>query len=71
MDEKKADLDVDPALTAVANASLRLVLEAVAGALEADPHQFSTRPCATCRAVSGMLGRDFGCVARARSRARP
>lgn len=46
----------------------RLVVEraeAVASVLERDPHQFSTRPCATCRAVTSILGRPFGCVRRA------
>lgn len=42
------------------------VAAAVAGALEADPHTFSSRPCQTCRLVSGLLGRDFGCVAKKR-----
>jgi hypothetical protein len=31
------------------------------GALQADPHQWSNRPCPTCRAISGLVGRKFGC----------
>jgi len=31
--------------------------------LETDPHQWSTRPCATCMAMSTAIGRAFGCVA--------
>ncbi len=31
--------------------------------IEADPHQWSSRPCQTCRAVSLLIGRDFGCNA--------
>lgn len=34
--------------------------------LEEDPHQFSSRGCATCRSVSGIIGRDFGCIAEAK-----
>lgn len=40
--------------------------ETVARLFEADPHQFSTRPCSTCRAVSSLLGRSFGCDAKAK-----
>lgn len=40
------------------------VAEMVAHRFEADPHQFSTRPCATCRDISTALGRPFGCVAK-------
>lgn len=39
--------------------------ETIARLVEADPHQFSTRPCPTCRPVSRLLGRAFGCDARA------
>jgi hypothetical protein len=42
--------------------------EAVARLLETDPHQFSTRGCQTCTGVTAILGRNFGCVAKARGR---
>lgn len=42
------------------------VAELVAGLLEKDPHQWSSRPCPTCNTVTGILGRDFGCNARKR-----
>lgn len=29
--------------------------------IEADPHQWSARPCASCRVVGGIVGRNFGC----------
>jgi hypothetical protein len=29
--------------------------------IEKDPHQWSHRPCATCRTVSAIVGRPFGC----------
>lgn len=31
---------------------------------EKDPHQFSSRPCETCRQISAVLGRAFGCEAK-------
>ena len=37
------------------------VLETALRLLESDPHSFSTRPCQTCRAVSALAGRPFGC----------
>lgn len=38
-----------------------LVAETVARTMETDPHQFGKRPCQTCRAISGLVGRAFGC----------
>jgi hypothetical protein len=46
-----------------------LALERALGELEKDPHQFSTRPCATCRGVSVALFRPFGCSALAEAHA--
>lgn len=40
-------------------------LETAAVLWETDPHQFSTRPCPTCRSLSALLGRSFGCDAKA------
>lgn len=37
-----------------------LLLEALR-ALEQDPHNWSTRGCSTCRAVTTALGQPFGC----------
>ena len=33
-----------------------------------DQHRFSNRPCGTCRTISEMAGKDWGCVAYAKSR---
>lgn len=35
------------------------------GLLDKDGHVYSTRPCATCSTISSLVGREFGCVARA------
>lgn len=37
------------------------VAEVIARLVEGDPHQWSTRPCATCKAISSLLDRPFGC----------
>lgn len=42
------------------------ILAAVLTVLEEDPHQFSTRPCQTCKVVSSLAGRPFGCAAKAK-----
>lgn len=39
-----------------------VIAEAVARVFEVDPHQFSSRPCETCLAVSALLDRPFGCL---------
>ena len=40
------------------------LLDEALRALEADPHNWSSRPCPTCRAVSRALNRPFGCEAQ-------
>jgi len=45
----------------IVQAAARLIMRAVLNAIQSDPHQWSTRPCATCRLVSGVLGEPFGC----------
>lgn len=49
----------------IVQAAANILMEAVLELLEADPHQFSTRPCSTCRAVSTIIDRPFGCVRKA------
>ncbi len=38
-----------------------IVMDAVVETIGIDGHQWSDRPCSTCRAVSGLIGRPFGC----------
>lgn len=44
-------------------AAAEVLAHAALDLVEADPHQFSNRPCATCRTVSTLTGRPFGCQA--------
>jgi hypothetical protein len=39
----------------------KMLVEKVADVLYVDPHQWSDRPCPTCRTISGLFGFDFGC----------
>lgn len=38
--------------------------------LQKDGHQWSTRPCSTCQAVSSLIGRPFGCILYANAKRR-
>lgn len=38
-----------------------LMPSAVLDLIQGDPHQWSNRPCPTCRPITTMLGRPFGC----------
>lgn len=49
---------------AVKAASEKL-LDAALKVIQADPHQWSTRPCSSCAAVTAIYGKPFGCIARA------
>lgn len=48
-----AQFGMKAAALALVDAALRVI--------EGDPHMFSTRPCQTCRTVSSLVARPFGC----------
>ena len=41
--------------------ALSMLMDAVLSLLQKDPHQWSARPCGTCRTISGLIGKPFGC----------
>jgi len=45
----------------VIQAAACVLLDAALNLIQADPHQWSTRPCGTCRSVTAIIGRRFGC----------
>jgi hypothetical protein len=50
------------------SAAVEILLHPVLRLLQNDPHQWSTRPCATCQAVSSIVNRPFGCVLFAKNK---
>ena len=52
----------------VLDAAVQKIIGAALAAIQADPHQWSTRPCPTCRAVTAITGIKFGCCAYAANR---
>ena len=49
----------------VENAHARLTKAAIE-IWDTDRHNFSTRPCTTCRVLSVIVGEDWGCLAKRR-----
>lgn len=47
------------------------ITEAILNLIQEDPHQWSTRPCSTCRTISGLIGRNFGCCLYVERKAQP
>lgn len=45
-----------------------VTLGQVLNMIQADPHIWSSRPCPTCRTVSALAGRPFGCNTLAKSK---
>ena len=45
----------------IVKAAAGIVIDAVVNAIQNDGHIYGNRPCETCRAVSGIMGRPFGC----------
>lgn len=39
----------------------RVLMKQAAELIYRDAHYWSTRPCATCRAITGLIGEPFGC----------
>jgi hypothetical protein len=46
-----------------------VLVEAALRLIQEDPHHWSNRPCATCRAVGAIVDRPFGCYLYAQQRA--
>lgn len=42
-------------------AAVNILLGPVLDLIQVDPHHWSTRPCPTCRTVSALVQRPFGC----------
>jgi hypothetical protein len=55
------DDEIAQATENAVRAAARMVTSSAANLLYADPHNWSTRPCGTCRAITALLGFDFGC----------
>ena len=45
-----------------------ILMDAVLDIIQRDSHQWSNRPCESCRAISGIIGRPFGCYEYQRQR---
>lgn len=39
----------------------RILLKPILDLIQNDPHQWSSRPCSTCRTISQMIEEPFGC----------
>ena len=42
-------------------ACANIIIDAVVNVIYADPHGWSKRPCDTCRTISAIIGKPFGC----------
>lgn len=49
----------------VVQACARVLVRAALALIEGDPHQYSTRPCPTCRTISNLMAEPFGCNKKA------
>lgn len=55
----------------IIQAAARVLVRTTLALLQKDPHQWSTRPCATCSAISAIVGESFGCERYAREKGIP
>jgi len=52
----------------VMQACVDILITATLDLIQEDPHQWSDRPCPTCRAVSSLIGKPFGCYLKIANR---
>jgi len=50
----------------IIKAAVNIIMDPILELIQNDPHQWSTRPCQTCKAISSMIGKPFGCVKKAK-----
>lgn len=55
------DDEIEQAAENAVRAAARIVTRGAMDLLYVDSHSWSTRPCATCRSITALLGFDFGC----------
>ena len=53
----------------IVKAAAKLLIDAILDVIQSDPHQWSSRPCGTCRTISGLIDKPFGCYEYQRARA--
>lgn len=49
----------------VIRAAVNIILKTVLDLIQDDPHLWSKRPCSTCRSISAIINKPFGCVLKA------
>ena len=54
----------EPTATEIVQAAARVLMGTALDLIQADPHHWSERPCGTCRSISAIVGRPFGCELR-------
>ena len=52
----------------ILDAAVAKATEQIADLIYVDPHQWSNRPCQTCRAITAAMGKPFGCYRYQRER---
>ena len=45
----------------IVKAAAGIVIDAVIDAIQNDGHIYGNRPCETCRTISGIINKPFGC----------
>jgi hypothetical protein len=50
--------------TEIIQSAARSLAWAALQLIQDDPHQWSSRPCQTCKAVSSLIGKPFGCLTK-------
>ena len=46
----------------IIKAAVNVIIKPVLRLLQEDPHQWSSRPCSTCKAITSITGESFGCT---------
>ena len=59
--EKVMEDKMQRTMKSLLTVSVRMHTDSILSLIQEDPHQWSSRPCPTCRAIGAMIDRPFGC----------
>ena len=68
--EPKTDGYQPSDLSELLSAATFVLIQAVLDLIQVDPHQWSERPCPTCRAIGAIIKQPFGCYLYAKQKGR-
>lgn len=62
------ETEIKGAVKEIVTEIVAVIMDPVLRLIQDDPHQWSIRPCQTCRGIGAIIGKPFGCYEYQRRR---